>query len=1033
MLQKILNYWYNIEFFNPCWPVNNKEDTDLTKKDLPWQLPQNDPKIQVSYDVYIGKAISNDLITWMLEELNINKGKESIERDYSATCLCALKVDEDGKYVAKSFSISSFAWAICKLVDDGSIAAELDISYLNNLQQQINNSLLPTDDEDDDSPLSKYSLYNIFNNVCRKIKIKDRLFLPTLWSHKKVQYANKNGEFPPLDPSTELMPSFYLKDLETIQKHPTKKIANYAQAMTNSDIKMEYVHIDKDVKKMQYYLAAERYPLGMWPSEFSPSLMQQIGINIATSNNQQIFSVNGPPGTGKTTLLKEIVVSNIIKRANVMTKYSSPDDAFEKTNYDNSPGMHDKIFYKLDSKLSEYGMIVASNNNTAVENISSELPKMIEKDRTGHFSVYDSTDNTYFSDVASNLLGESAWGLISAKLGKRKHIKQFAEDIWWSKDKITLKHYYDEGIRPNWNTARNNFNEALQKVLDIQSEIKYAQSLLLKKEQAKNKQSNAETIYNENHKEYLLQKKILSDNNQKLQSMEKKLLSYKENVELLKSNLNFIKRTFWQIFKNNSTIKEWKKNEEDIADTTIEITRKRKDIFKQEVLVQNIESQNKVYFENLSKTTYKLQLVEDEISKYKVRFGENWADDDFWENICKNKSSQIACPWTYEEYDKLREELFYQALMLHKAFILSSNCIEHNLKQLFLLLWNDKLSINDRKLAYGNLLNTLLLVVPVISTTFASVQKFLDGIQAEELGLLIIDEAGQATPQSALGALWRTKKAIIVGDPLQVEPIVTTPKELRKIFAQKNKIPCVYRSSELSVQILADKLNPYGGYRTVNDKDMWLGCPLVVHRRCLNPMFDISNEIAYNNRMFYQTEDPDKSKNFLLPQSTWFDIQGTEKGNKDHSVQQQINFTVKLVEQAIKIYGEFPDLYVITPFTTINTTLKNALKPLFNKKSQQVNSDENEKKDWLKSNCGTIHTFQGKEANEVLLVLGCDKTSGINAAKWVGSKPNIINVAVSRAKYRLGVIGDYSLWNGIHNVSEVCKAIKDTSIIPITK
>ena len=79
MLQKILNYWYNIEFFNPYWPVKTKEDTDLTKKNLPWQLPQNNPKIRVSYDVYIGKAISNDLITWMLEELNIYKGKESIE------------------------------------------------------------------------------------------------------------------------------------------------------------------------------------------------------------------------------------------------------------------------------------------------------------------------------------------------------------------------------------------------------------------------------------------------------------------------------------------------------------------------------------------------------------------------------------------------------------------------------------------------------------------------------------------------------------------------------------------------------------------------------------------------------------------------------------------------------------------------------------------------------------------------------------------------------------------------------------------
>lgn len=43
--------------------------------------------------------------------------------------------------------------------------------------------------------------------------------------------------------------------------------------------------------------------------------MQQIAINIAISEKdrkEKIFSVNGPPGTGKTTLLKEIIASNVV-------------------------------------------------------------------------------------------------------------------------------------------------------------------------------------------------------------------------------------------------------------------------------------------------------------------------------------------------------------------------------------------------------------------------------------------------------------------------------------------------------------------------------------------------------------------------------------------------------------------------------------------------------------------------------------------------------------------------------------------------
>ena len=63
--------------------------------------------------------------------------------------------------------------------------------------------------------------------------------------------------------------------------------------------------------------------------------------------------------------------------------------------------------------------------------------------------------------------------------------------------------------------------------------------------------------------------------------------------------------------------------------------------------------------------------------------------------------------------------------------------------------------------------------------------------------------------------------------------------------------------------------------------------------------------------------------------------------------------------------------------------------------------------EWMESNIGTVHTFQGKEANEVVLLLGCDQDAK-GAVTWVNA--NIINVAVTRAKYRLCIIGDYKIW-----------------------
>jgi len=249
--------------------------------------------------------------------------------------------------------------------------------------------------------------------------------------------------------------------------------------------------------------------------------------------------------------------------------------------------------------------------------------------------------------------------------------------------------------------------------------------------------------------------------------------------------------------------------------------------------------------------------------------------------------------------------------------------------------------------------------------------------------------------------------------------------ELQIRFADKNNIDLNYRIPELSVQMIGDNLNRYGGFRTLEGQQLWLGCPLVLHRRCLNPMFEISNEVAYNSRMFQKTIKPESESGLSIDESFWLDVKGKMRGKGDQNVNEQNEAAVLLFEKALESSEDLPDIYIISPFKKVAYEIRGRVLSVISKHKSDIY--ETVKKEWVNTHCGTIHTFQGKEAKEVILVLGCDSAIGSGAAKWVGQKPNIINVAVSRAKYRICIIGDYDQWVKVPNVSIACKHLKRVS------
>jgi hypothetical protein len=168
---------------------------------------------------------------------------------------------------------------------------------------------------------------------------------------------------------------------------------------------------------------------------------------------------------------------------------------------------------------------------------------------------------------------------------------------------------------------------------------------------------------------------------------------------------------------------------------------------------------------------------------------------------------------TSNQSEILRENVGIQFLsLLHKAFVdAAAKPLRHNLEVLLRtffgkLAWSPKI-----KPLMSDLWSSLFLVVPVVSTTFASVERMLGYLPPEALGWLLVDEAGQALPQAVVGAMMRTKRAIVVGDPLQIEPVTSLPSTLSEAICTEFGVdPEKWNAPTASVQSVSDATTTLG-------------------------------------------------------------------------------------------------------------------------------------------------------------------------------------------------------------------------------
>ena len=244
------------------------------------------------------------------------------------------------------------------------------------------------------------------------------------------------------------MNSFYLNDLAAVRSHIAygdlgAGLAAYLtgdQALAASD----RIDVVTHPGAVDAGTAIERLPKGRWPANpaHSLALSQQFAVNRALNDlgrSRGLLGVNGPPGTGKTTMLRDILAGNVVERARRLAALSRPSQAFTEVTHRWSDGAgHNRIVRQLKPELTGFEMVVASANNAAVENVTTEIPdeRAIDAPWRGHIDYFGDIGTKVLQDVAaSDTAGgatpPTAWGLIAARLGRKRNRSAFHSAFWF--------------------------------------------------------------------------------------------------------------------------------------------------------------------------------------------------------------------------------------------------------------------------------------------------------------------------------------------------------------------------------------------------------------------------------------------------------------------------------------------------------------------------------------------------------------------------------------------------------------------------
>ncbi len=1014
----------------------------FNERGLPWENggEKSKPNYRLYYQVVLG---SIDMEKAIGQLLSVYTDKRAEQPPSSGESIIAtILVDREGRPVEQdAVALSSFAWGV-PVALNGDLKALGDWpSAERTLIEALDARVRRTDDSGKPEPLTLGDIASAHDWLVGQLGLPLDMVSPPSFCVRTYQWFKLDDT-----PETLLLNSFFLSDLDRARQlfqsgKATSNLKRYI-GQTAPETRRDLLH-DQDA--ISDALDPAKMPLGRWPAagRYPLVALQQAAVNLTANHLKEdgILAVNGPPGTGKTTLLRDVVAHVVTERARVMATYTDPELAFTNSKLRVKKGQAFLWMYELDAKLRGFEIVVASSNNKAVENVSAELP--------GLAAVADEAfPNGYFKTVSDVLLERDSWGIIAAVLGNAGNRFKFSQRFWWDQDygmSNYLKHATgtpsfiveeaedgtktqrppyvvtkerppadkDEALK-RWRKARKAFQEAeasARKVLDGASRLAALPGQIVEIDAHIAQLVPALSAANDRVNQLSADKPLAQRESQTAKD-------HYRSAEEAKAHLKAARPTFLRGLFNREGLRRWRAGFEVASDKAAQakatfekceerhnqlVAKHAAELSTLEAMVARLETQ----------TAQREEFVR-RSEALKTALGGTAIDQSHF--LRGHEEQQLAAPWLAGQAALKRDDLFEAAINLHRAFVdAAARPLRHNLNLLMDSFGTRSFGSEEKDRLIPHLWSSLFLVVPVVSTTFASVARMFSNIGAEDIGWLLIDEAGQALPQAAVGAIMRSRRAVVVGDPLQIEPVVVLPDSLTDAVCKEfNVDETVYNAPAASAQTLADSATPFfASFETrIGSRDV--GVPLLVHRRCADPMFGISNAIAYENLMVQAKVQKHSPIAVALGPSRWINVEGSGQDKWCADEGQEV---ISLLRQ-MRESGASSDLYIVTPFVVVQDRMRDLIRS-----SGVLTGWVDDAAKWPYDRIGTVHTVQGREAEAVIFLLGAPMAQQKGARNWAGARPNILNVAVSRAQETIYVVGNRRLWREAGVFAELDRAL----------